>query len=324
MIDHPLLTANSEDMSRADWTVAMKDLGAKHGFYRRLGNEHTALSVGNSGTLLVTFENLDHVYDNVPNRLPWGFRFVTERGWSILGLMAHGWTWYRDEDVHDFFDELRDSGYFDQFERVVFYGASMGGYAATVFSAACPGSTVISISPQATLSRDVASWETRYKRAWIRDYSSRYGYGPDMIRSAKHAYLFYDPTAQLDAMHMSLFGGDNVTKFKCRFMGHRIASAMQQMGILAPVIEGCIEGNLTTAEFYDLMRARRRFPRYLKELLAQLDKRQRPYLTAMLCEHYLSNNRGPAFRKALNNAGKELRARNQLLPSQRTLKYDRG
>lgn len=318
MIDHPLLTANSEDMSRGDWASSMQDLGDKHGFYRRLGKEHTALSVGKSGTLLVTFENLDHVYDNAANRLPWGFKFVTERGWSILGMMAHAWTWYRDDAVHDFFDELRDSGYFDQFERVIFYGASMGGYAATVFSAACPGATVIAISPQATLDRDVASWETRYKKAWIRDYQSRYGYGPDMIATAEHAYLFYDPIAPLDAMHMALFRGDNVTKFKCRFMGHRIASAMQGMGILSPVIQGCIDGTLDTAEFYGLMRARRKFPRYLKEMLVQLDKRDRPYLTALLCEHYLSTNRGPAFRKALNNAGKQLRAKKQLLPSERT------
>jgi len=32
--------------------------------------------------------------------------------------------------VHDFFDELRDSGFFERFKQVVFYGASMGGYAA--------------------------------------------------------------------------------------------------------------------------------------------------------------------------------------------------
>ena len=50
--------------------------------------------------------------------------------------MAHGSTWYRDETVHDFFDRLRDQGFFRQFDRVVFYGTSMGGYAACAFSLA--------------------------------------------------------------------------------------------------------------------------------------------------------------------------------------------
>ena len=44
-------------------------------------------------------------------------------------------------------DELRDSGFFARFRRVIFYGASMGGYAAAAFSSAAPGATVILISP---------------------------------------------------------------------------------------------------------------------------------------------------------------------------------
>ncbi len=71
--------------------------------------------------------------------MPWGYGFVEAHGWSMLGMMAHDWTWYRDAAVWDFFDRLRDEGFFKQFDKVVFYGASMGAYAASVFSSAAPG-----------------------------------------------------------------------------------------------------------------------------------------------------------------------------------------
>jgi len=146
-------------------------------------------------------------------------------------MMAHDWTWYRDEDVIAFFNRLQRDKFFDQFDTVVFYGASMGAYAACAFSAACPGATVVAISPQATLDRDVTSWETRYHKAWKRNYNNDFGYAPDMVAKAKDVFIFYDPLEPPDAMHAALFRGDNITKLKCRFQGHRIASGLIQMHI---------------------------------------------------------------------------------------------
>jgi len=300
---------NLADMNQSEWRTWLADFGAENGFHEELGPDHTALFVQGNSTLIVTFENLDHVFERSESKLPWGFDFVRSRGWSILGLMAHDWTWYRDGNVHDFFDRLRDEGFFAKFEKVVFYGASMGGYAACAFAAAAPGSTVIAISPQATLDRTVASWETRYRKAWVRDFEDRYGYAPDMLQSAQKAYLFYDPLAPLDAMHMALFRGDHINKLKCRFLGHRIASAMQGMGILKPVVEGCVDGSLGPAEFYRLLRNRREFPRYLKDLLLRLDQLNRPGLMVLYCEYVLARRRGPAFRKRLNQARKQLEKR---------------
>lgn len=241
--------------ARADWRQNLAKMGEEKGFFRALGHEHSALFVEGGDTLIVTFENLDHVYERTEDRLPWGYGFVTKRGWSMLGLMAHDWTWYRDEAVYDFFDELRDTGFFNRFKKVVFYGASMGAYAAAAFSAAAPGATVILISPQATLDREKASWEYRYLKAWRRNFKDRYGYAPDYVTAAENAYVFYDPRMPQDAMHATLFDSPNITKFPCRFLGHRMASLWVQMGILTPIIEGCVAGTLTRPEFYKMMRA---------------------------------------------------------------------
>ncbi len=297
--------ADPEALDRATWNAELRAMGEEHGFYQELGDEHTALFVKSGKTLIVTFENLDHVFEH-GNRLPWGFDFVQQQGWSILGLMAHGWTWYRDDAVYKFFDKLKREKFFDQFDNVVFYGASMGAYGACAFSAACPGATIVAISPQATLDRDVASWETRYHKAWIRDYTTKYGYAPDQVSKAREVFIFYDPLEPLDAMHAALFRGKNITKLKCRFQGHRIASGLIQMGLLKKVVAGCVDGTLTRIEFYKMLRARRDLRRYLRELINRIPLERHPYLVAMLAERVLSQGAGPVFRRKLNAANQIL------------------
>lgn len=293
-------------MGRQEWREKLGQMGREEGFYEDLGDEHTALFVRRGSTLIVTFENLDHVFERNDTRLPWAFDYVETRNWSILGLMAHDWTWYRDASVYDLFDRLRDEGFFKGFERVVFYGASMGGYAAATFSSAAPGSTVIAISPQATLDRDIARWETRYLKVWRRNFTDRYGYAPDNVAHADKVHLFFDPTAQLDAMHASLFQSDNVIKYRCRFMGHRIASLWTSMGILKNVVEEGIDGTLDRHKFYGWMRKRKDSTRYQKELLARIENLERPKLLIQYCQYILSKRRAPAFRHAMRKANAAL------------------
>lgn len=298
--------ATDRPITRAEWQAELRDMGRDQGFFEEIGDQHMALFVRRSDTLVVTFENLDHVFENNETRLPWAFDFIEKKNWSILGMMAHGWTWYRDEDVFDFFDRLRDEGFFDGFKRVVFYGASMGGYAACAFSAACPGATVFAISPQATLDRSIAGWETRYRGAWGRNFNSRYGYGPAMTATADKVHLFFDPRWQLDAMHAALFQGDNVLKYNSRFFGHRIASLWIQLGLLKPLVEAVVEDRMNPMDYYKMLRSRRENGRYQREMLERLQKLKRPELVARYCEAVLARRRGPKFRQALKQAQSQL------------------
>lgn len=300
-------TEHGEACTPEEWRAKLQALGDERGFFRALGDSHSALFVERGDTLIVTFENLDHVYQRGIDRMPWGYSFVEANGWSMLGLMAHGFTWYRDSDVYAFFDELRDNGFFDKFRKVVFYGASMGGYAAAAFSSASPGATVIAISPQATLRKDIAPWETRYRKAWRRDFSNQYGFAPDMVATASEVYLFYDPLAPLDAMHAALFSGDNVSKLRCRYFGHRIATIWVQMGVLKTIIHECVDGTLNPPRFYALLRRRRDNMKYQRNMLARLQEAGRPDLVVTFCEAILARRRAPKFRQALRLAQAQLR-----------------
>ncbi|WP_371170587.1 phosphoadenosine phosphosulfate reductase [Aliiroseovarius sp. 2305UL8-7] len=292
------------------WRENFESVAAEGGFFKELSSEHKALYVEQGKTLVVAFENLDDARQDTENRLPWGMDFLTSHGWSAIGIMAHGHTWYRDPAVSAFFDQLGNDGFFSKFDRVVFYGVSMGGYAATAYASACPGADVIAVNPQATLSRNVTlGWENRFKPAWRRDYGGPYGYGPDGVRAAGKVRLFYDPTIAADAIHATLYTGANVEKIRCRNMGHGMLTTWRHMGVLSTIIKGCITGSITEAEIYAHLTARKRNPYYQKRLLSQLLRRNRPYWVSQYCNAVLEDcapQKRPHFRNAMIEANKKL------------------
>lgn len=284
------------------WSETLSRHSGGNNFFEQLGPDHKVLFIDKgSDTLVVTFDNLDDSRQK-SDRLPWGVDFITSQGWSSLGLMAHGSTWYRDEAVCDFFDRLQDQRFYDRFSRVVFYGTSMGGYAACTFSASCPGATVMAVNPQATLCRDRAGWETRFRPAWRRDFHSRYGFAPDQVRHAEKLWLFYDSRILQDSMHASLFAGDNVEKIKCPLMGHGVLSVWRDMGVLKQISAACIDGTATRLGICKLLRTRHQSLRYQKLLLNHLLRLKRHDLIVPYCQAILSRRPGPHFRNALNES----------------------
>lgn len=294
-------------------TDSLQAANNANGVVTSLNDNNAAVFFKGSSTLLVTFDNLDDARNQVSeNRLPFGSNFAVSRGWSSLGMMTNGWTWYRDSVVADYFDHLKAQDFFSQFARVVFYGTSMGGYAAAAFSSAAPGATVLLMNPQATLAREItASWETRYVKAWRYDFSGRYGYAPDQVKLAEKVHLFYDPYGQVqDGMHAALFHGDNIEKYRCRFFGHGITTSLLKMGILSKVVEGCVNGTASPTDIYSLLRARRETEKYQKSLLYHLSCLNRPWLTRTYCDAVLrrSKSNRPRFARAGDEATRALRA----------------
>lgn len=297
----------------AAWESKLAAIGAEKGFYKPLGKEHSALFIQGGSTLVVTFDNLDDARQDSDERLPWGSDFVVSSGWSSLGIMAHGWTWFRSQDVFAFFDRLRDEGFFARFDKVVFYGVSMGGYGATAFCASSPGATVLAMSPQATLDYTTTSdWEKRFLKGWDRNFTTPYGYAPDGAATAKHVYLFYDPLVREDAGHADMYTSDNTTKIRCRRFGHGLASSFMRMGVLKNLVRGIINDDIGPAEIHKIMRARRDTPAYQKSILKHLLNSDRPLMTYRFCRAILKMSKGgrPHFANAMRDAEAKLVAAN--------------
>ena len=281
------------------WSVIAARL-AGHGGWTRETEDHSFLYIPRSSdTLVVTFDNLDIAMTKREDRRPWGFSFIEKQGWSMLGVMAHGWTWYRDDWVCQQFDDLAASGFFAPFKRVVFYGASMGGYAACAFVAACPGADVVAISPQSTLDKRLVPFETRYSKAWGRDFTGKYGDASQVSATAGRVTLLYDPYEPLDAGHVNRFTGQNVLKLRAPLMGHRLGSSLQQMGILSDITIGALNGTLTEIGFYRTLRARKTFSRYQKELFKRAVKTGHPQLARLMGRYVLTRGDNRYIRKEL-------------------------
>lgn len=300
--------------TESSWNSKLAKIGSEKGFFEVLGVGHKALFVEAGPTLVVTFDNLDDArQDDVgTDRLPWGSNFAVSNGWSSLGIMAHGWTWYRDDAVYDFFDRLRNEGFFNRFEKVVFYGVSMGGYGASAFASAAPGCTVIAMSPQSTLeTRIIGGWETRYRQGWTQDFTTRYGFGPDGAAQARRTYLFWDPLIAEDAGHAAMYDSPNVTEVRCRRFGHGLATSLVRMGILKKLVQGIVNDDISQIEIYKIMRARRSSPAYQKSLLRRLEDTDHHSLTKRFCEEVIEMSkpsRRPHFVNAMRLAEEKIAA----------------
>lgn len=232
-----------------------------------------------SDVLLVTFDNLSSVGEYAPPQ-PWLQARAAKAGFSILGIMASRKDWYRNEDTPRLIGSLRDAGLFAGFRRVVFVGASMGGYAALAYSALVPGSVVLAFGPQTSLSRKVARFEKRYRygaRKW--DWDS-----PDFLDAAASApqaaevHVVHDPFVPEDAAHARRISGANVRLLRVGHLGHKAIRQLKAMGLLQRLIEDVARGQFDATAFARTFRARRSLRAWQRALLDEALRRGHPRL----------------------------------------------
>ncbi len=284
-----------KDYSRSDWIAEIAELVEEDGSFQRLGKTHFSVFTEHGKTLLVAFETLQGICALSPTAHPMGWHMAENNNWSSLTLVSDGDTWFRNPAVYAYFDHLVDDGFFDEFERVVFYGAGSCGYAAAAFSVTSPGACVVTVQPQATLDPAVTEWDQRFVEQRRVNFNDRYGYAPDMLEAAQQAYVIYDPTQLEDAMHAALFSRPNVKKLRLRNMGSTLQTDLLDMGILFDLLEYANHGLLSQTRFAELARMRRNHLPYLKRLLARLDRDDRPHLSKLLCHNVSARMRAPSF-----------------------------
>lgn len=284
--------------ARAGWLAMMDEVGEEAGYFQALGARHWAFFVDESPTMLVSFEQAGDILSR-PGQMPLGHDIAKDKGWSHLCLIADGETWYRDPRVYGYFDRLVDDAFFEDFDSVLFMGSGVQGYAAAAFSVAAPGATVLALSPRATMKPDMAGWDKRAVKARKLDFTSRYGYAPDMIEGAARVYILHDPDVTEDAMHAALFRGPHVTQLRCPRLGGRLDWSFTHMQVVTPLAQAAMAGTLNMQSFAQIWRGRRNFGPYLRVLLTQAQARGRVGLEKKICQNVTSRLNAPRFRKRL-------------------------
>lgn len=282
-----------------DLLTLLETTGEEHGYFQPLGQNHWALFAEEGPQLLVGFESLETLITPEGLQLPLTQRIAAARGWSALTLIANGPTWFRDPAVWAFFDRLVDDAFLEDFDRVVFFGAGMGGYAAAAHAVAAPGCTILAFAPQATLDPEFTEWDRRFPAARRLDFKTRYGFAPDMTEGAARLFVVYDPRSKEDAAHATFFRGPHVTRLRARAAGRDPAFEMERLNILGPLVDAACTGTLTAHRFARLWRARRqsvsvlgrivqrasaggKLERHIRALRAALQHSDDPRLTSAL------------------------------------------
>ncbi len=298
----------STDLSDNEWLNALKVIGETDGYFTELTDAHAAVFIEQShDVLFVAFETLFGIRSVSDSGMPLAFDICESRGWSHLSLIAQKQDWFRHKNIWAYVDRLVDYGFFDDFDQVIFYGAGMCGYAAAAYSVAAPGSTVISIAPQATLDRRLTEWDDRFPSTRRLDFRTRYGFAPDMTEAAGAVFVVYDPDEKEDAMHASLFDGDNThTVHYRRGRAGAIEADLRSMSIIAKLADSAVAGDLDANRFAQIMSARKRHVPYLRALLARVLAEDRPALTRQLCRAVLANQPIPRFKHHLEAAERRL------------------
>jgi hypothetical protein len=295
------------DLDRSAWMERVEETAEEFGHAEPIGPDHMALLIDAGRSLLVSFETIASVRKHNDDDAPIGWGFVQSHGWSSLTLMANDQPdWFRHPAMFGYFDRMIDDGFFDDFDQVLFYGAGAAGYAAAVYSVAAPDAQVLVIQPQATLRPSLARWDRRHLNARRLDFTTRFGYAPMMVETADKVTVVHDPSVIEDAMHASLFTGDNITHLACPYLGPNADHALIAMDVMPDMIEQAMEGTLSATSFATLWRARQTFLPYLRTLLRRLDNQDHhKRLLARLCRKVGANGKRPLFDKKL----KELEAK---------------
>ncbi len=293
-IDTPLV-----GLASGEWKERLIAQAEANGMHQQLGNRHFATFIDQKSTLLVTFETTQGIRALSETAQPFGFELVKALGWSHLCIMSDGDTWFRNEQIYGFFDQLIDDGFFEEFDKVVFYGAGPCGYATAAYSVSSPGATVVAVQPQATLDPRMTEWDDRFPDIRRTSFRDRFGYAPEMLDAADRAFVIYDPRQELDAMHATLFERVNVTRLKMPGMGGALQSRLFEMNILYRILTLAGIGKLSESSFYDLYRARRENMSYLNALRTRLERDERPYLLTLLCRNVTERMIAPKFRQRL-------------------------
>ncbi|MGQ0566226.1 MAG: phosphoadenosine phosphosulfate reductase [Gemmobacter sp.] len=283
----------------AEWLAGLEAAADETGYVQSLGPRHWAFFHDDSPTLLVTFERAGAIRGYSADRLPDGFRLAREKGWSHLCLIAEGDTWYRDPAVYRYFDRLIDDAFFEDFERVLFYGAQMCGYAACAYSVAAPGATVLAVQPVATLDPAVAGWDGRYARSRRLNFTDRFGFAPEMTEGAGQVFVVHDPAEREDAMHAALFHRPWVTQLRARRLGSSLEAALRKMALHDTLLTEAAEGRLTPLSFAQAFRTRRTYGPYLRRVLAIQAEAGRTARELMICRSVVGRVKAPTFRKRL-------------------------
>lgn len=236
-----------------------------------IGNTMVRSCLQGSTRLVVSFEFMALGED--PTKRAWAQDIVTQEGWDGLYIMPKVLDWYQNDEVWAFFYAMKDSGFFEDYDSVVTYGNSLGGFAALAFATLCGAERVVAMQPRTTL---------KWGLPWPSEMSSKLEYsrtGPHADALSELDYeteflVFADPFFARDWAHASRVPGAQL--FEVPFSGHNLPEYFTEIGILYEVARRAISGTLEAGWYEHAMKAKTKSAIYQRGLAAASRRRGEP------------------------------------------------
>ena len=226
------------------------------------------------------------------SREAWGYRFLKKNfdhsGLFIKPLVS---DWFRGKDLLRFFEQLNELGFFDEFETVVNYGGSMGGYGAIAFADVCQAKIVVAYNPQATLKKDVVPWENRFNWAPPQDWNSQLWNAADGCRLAQSVYVVFDPHHGNDRRHVALLDVPNRIDLVIPYVGHRTPLHVANLGMSTELFREVTDGTFDLSKWNIAIRRRRSLDVYYQGLMRHAKRRKHPRFFPIIERFWAANTK---------------------------------
>lgn len=191
---------------------------------------------GNSEFLLVTFGDLvtlvkdDKFFADKP---------IKKLGINCLGFMAKSPNWFPSCSVLKAIGSIQDK--LDEFEEIVTYGGSMGGYAAIKYSRKLKANAVVAFCPQWSIDKDECSgrnpgYQKHYK-------AHMKGMGITECDVNGDIYVFYDPGHSNDAFHANRILGLSKSSIAFRMYStdHHVTGVLAGTDYLKEILSAALD-----------------------------------------------------------------------------------
>jgi hypothetical protein len=233
-------------------------------------------------TLFVTFEPAGGIGRTTSRyRHGWGATMFRQKGISCFCVKPKRKDWYTRPDLGQAFHRLRP--FLDQFDRVIAYGGSMGGFGALAYGDAMGADTIISINPQSTLDPSKAPWEDRYPVARTLDFSADFADAVGKYGTVRQVLIFSDRHYDYDERHTERLRAPNVTVINTPFVEHHVPEHLQRIRALGYIVTSVHDDTFDPQVFYSKMRGRRTLRRYADVMLSKTEGR--PHLHRIVQDH---------------------------------------
>lgn len=187
--------------------------------------------------LLVTFSEL---FFDANGKNYWGEQLARAMGLSCLGLVSKGKNWFPVAGLSPHQEQIDDIT--NQYDTVITYGFSQGGYAAIKHSRRFRANIILAFSPQFSIDPKVSDRDMR----WAAYYNSEIHHRmePDRSDISGRVIVVVDPHDRLDLYQLERISVEIslIDVIMCHNVGHASVRVVSSSEIFADLLQSVLKG----------------------------------------------------------------------------------